>query len=593
MNDDPNRYYFVKVVNLPYDENEETYHQRQAKLLLYNEHSVLSMLDNVDGVIRHHGLYMDVFKSPGHIDDDDEEETNCKSTQVAEQDFSFNANVDEDKCGSFIEKSTLARRVVFALDCLLPHVFCPTLETYTQKNDSKYVSMNAEFENLQEYVKRYKTIPELQALQIFYEIVCVLHDIHQQNIAHRDLRLENILYNNQSGKVVLINFGLSRYVINDSVCICDHRGSSAYISPDVLKRRPYNPKSSDCWALGIILYTMLFGKFPFYADSFADLFKKISFGVFSIPANVLIWTKSCEVQPLKTETHSIVICNETASIIKSLIVTESSKRMNIVDLKFQVKSLLQAKHKFMNKADCQRLIKRKKCLNEDLQVVPDIDLDGSKISQKMIKDTKFDSSEHNTCEYFDCLRADKSKATLFDECPNSDLFSNHLADHNYTIDKPIDESSLDKDSELTDSSLDLYFSNLYKSTTSFNNSPSPYFSLYNRFQVKCIPSVYAPRFSHSKCLLLSDSSDSIQTKKCSSKRIKTKATSSATNFSSIATDSLSFLRQQQFNMNKFNQRFSSESKSNFSILQIDGDIRPLKSHEQEILKQFDIDKEGT
>jgi serine/threonine protein kinase len=44
----------------------------------------------------------------------------------------------------------------------------------------------------------------------------------------------------------------------------DQRGSPAYISPDVLSGKPYLGKPSDMWALGVVLFTMLYGQFPFY-----------------------------------------------------------------------------------------------------------------------------------------------------------------------------------------------------------------------------------------------------------------------------------------------------------------------------------------
>ena len=44
----------------------------------------------------------------------------------------------------------------------------------------------------------------------------------------------------------------------------DQRGSPAYISPDLLSGKPYEGKPSDMWALGVVLFTMLYGQFPFY-----------------------------------------------------------------------------------------------------------------------------------------------------------------------------------------------------------------------------------------------------------------------------------------------------------------------------------------
>ena len=47
--------------------------------------------------------------------------------------------------------------------------------------------------------------------------------------------------------------------------------------------RPYDGKASDMWALGVLLYTMLYGQFPFYDDDPEELFKKIKAADYVIP----------------------------------------------------------------------------------------------------------------------------------------------------------------------------------------------------------------------------------------------------------------------------------------------------------------------
>nr|XP_032523416.1 uncharacterized protein LOC116774778 [Danaus plexippus plexippus] len=61
------------------------------------------------------------------------------------------------------------------------------------------------------------------------------------------------------------------------------KGSPAYISPDVLMCKPYLGKPSDMWALGVVLYTMLYGQFPFCDTSLAQLFSRIQAANYNIP----------------------------------------------------------------------------------------------------------------------------------------------------------------------------------------------------------------------------------------------------------------------------------------------------------------------
>ena len=61
--------------------------------------------------------------------------------------------------------------------------------------------------------------------------------------------------------------------MNDNDLLKDQRGSPAYISPDVLSGKPYAGKPSDMWALGVVLFTMLYGQFPFYDSAPHELFQ--------------------------------------------------------------------------------------------------------------------------------------------------------------------------------------------------------------------------------------------------------------------------------------------------------------------------------
>jgi len=75
--------------------------------------------------------------------------------------------------------------------------------------------------------------------------------------------------------VTLINFALSKHLVRESDPLTDQRGSLAYVSPDVLSGNPYDGKASDMWAMGVLLYTMLYGQFPFYDNDPQELFRKI------------------------------------------------------------------------------------------------------------------------------------------------------------------------------------------------------------------------------------------------------------------------------------------------------------------------------
>jgi len=81
--------------------------------------------------------------------------------------------------------------------------------------------------------------------------------------------LENILIENDDDendiKIKLVDFGLSCFVqINEYADT--YVGSPYYAAPEVLERKKYNPFLADVWSLGVIMYTMVTGSFPFSLD---------------------------------------------------------------------------------------------------------------------------------------------------------------------------------------------------------------------------------------------------------------------------------------------------------------------------------------
>lgn len=103
--------------------------------------------------------------------------------------------------------------------------------------------------------------------------------LHSKNVAHRDLKLENILVEND-GKVKLIDFGFSVCSDKKLRIFC---GTPSYMAPEIILRKDYFGPPTDIWSLGVLLYAMLCGKFPFKGISERDLYRKITKGQFVFP----------------------------------------------------------------------------------------------------------------------------------------------------------------------------------------------------------------------------------------------------------------------------------------------------------------------
>ena len=91
------------------------------------------------------------------------------------------------------------------------------------------------------------------------EILLGIESLHALNIAHCDLKLDNILVDAE-GHIKICDFGYGDVLNPDSVKI-DFVGTPEYMAPEVYKKS-YN-KAIDWWSYGVMLYMMLLGKEPF------------------------------------------------------------------------------------------------------------------------------------------------------------------------------------------------------------------------------------------------------------------------------------------------------------------------------------------
>ena len=104
-----------------------------------------------------------------------------------------------------------------------------------------------------------------------HQIFDAVKYLHERNITHRDLKLENILLDS-TNNIKICDFGFSKVLakknkhsempdLSETYC-----GSKAYASPEILLGKPYDPKKADIWAIGVIFYIFLTGNMPFKED---------------------------------------------------------------------------------------------------------------------------------------------------------------------------------------------------------------------------------------------------------------------------------------------------------------------------------------
>ncbi|XP_028063106.1 LOW QUALITY PROTEIN: calcium-dependent protein kinase 17-like [Camellia sinensis] len=115
---------------------------------------------------------------------------------------------------------------------------------------------------------------EQAAASLLRTIVQIVHTCHSMGVIHRDLKPENFLLLNkdENSPLKATDFGLSVFYKQGEV-FKDIVGSAYYIAPEVLKRK-YGPEV-DIWSVGVMLYILLCGVPPFWAESEQGIFNAI------------------------------------------------------------------------------------------------------------------------------------------------------------------------------------------------------------------------------------------------------------------------------------------------------------------------------
>ncbi|KAI1892892.1 hypothetical protein AGOR_G00138200 [Albula goreensis] len=147
-------------------------------------------------------------------------------------------------------------------------------EVFESKDKIVIVMEYASQGELYDYVNERRRLPEAEARNIFRQITSAVHYCHKNGVVHRDLKLENILLD-QDFNVKLADFGLSNHFQRGHL-LQTYCGSPLYASPEIVKGLPYQGPEVDCWALGVLLYALVYGSMPFDGADYRTLTQQIS-----------------------------------------------------------------------------------------------------------------------------------------------------------------------------------------------------------------------------------------------------------------------------------------------------------------------------
>ncbi|KAL4873320.1 hypothetical protein BDV12DRAFT_100364 [Aspergillus spectabilis] len=116
--------------------------------------------------------------------------------------------------------------------------------------------------DLFDYIELKTNMDEQECRNIFKQVVSAIYHLHTKAmVVHRDIKDENVILDGE-GRIKLIDFGSAAYIKNGPFDV--FVGTIDYAAPEVLQGKSYRGKEQDIWALGILLYTIVYKENPFY-----------------------------------------------------------------------------------------------------------------------------------------------------------------------------------------------------------------------------------------------------------------------------------------------------------------------------------------
>jgi len=189
------------------------------------------------------------------------------------------------------------------------------IKLYQTFEDHSYIYMVMElctggelFDRLAD--QRGSRFSEPKAAELVSKMLSALNYIHLRRVCHRDLKLENFIFENEKGdsEIKLIDFGLSKVYL-DGTTMSSVLGTSYYVAPEVLAGS-YGMEC-DLWGLGVLAFMMLSGQAPFSGDTDKQILKLVKVGKYDfVPKNM--W---------KT------VSTTAQDFIKKLLVIDPAERM--------------------------------------------------------------------------------------------------------------------------------------------------------------------------------------------------------------------------------------------------------------------------
>lgn len=170
----------------------------------------------------------------------------------------------------------------------LHHLHIVNFEHFFEDKENVYILLElCSNQTLNELLKRRKRLTEIEVQCYVLQIIKALKYIHNHKIIHRDLKLGNLFMNHKL-ELKLGDFGLAakiEYEGQRRKTVC---GTPNYIAPEILEKKNGHSYEVDIWSLGVIIYTLLYGRPPYETADVKLTYKRIKINNYSFPEGIKV-----------------------------------------------------------------------------------------------------------------------------------------------------------------------------------------------------------------------------------------------------------------------------------------------------------------
>ncbi len=180
------------------------------------------------------------------------------------------------RLGRANEDEFLAREVQIMLSMDHPNIV-KTFDIFVRRKRIHFVMEYVPGGELFDLVAANTIFTEARAASVMHDLLSAIAYLHEHNIAHRDVKLENLLCmrNTWPLQVKLADFGFANHIKSDSdKMLSSFVGTPYYIAPEMLLSKGHG-RPVDIWACGVVMYILLSGKFPFGGETEKEYYSRV------------------------------------------------------------------------------------------------------------------------------------------------------------------------------------------------------------------------------------------------------------------------------------------------------------------------------